>query len=295
MSAPNFDVGQLTIPMFIGTLLNWALLGALAVQFSFQTSCLSRLYAEILQTLSDTRNTIRTFGSGWGNFDILDEIGWAWFSVPVIGALVACVGQIFFAWRIHIISRSLVIPSLIAVITTFQLVTGIWTGVEIARAKRFSELKFDYFKPPVAWLSATAACDLIIVASTCFYLLKSRSTGFQRSTDHIVFRIIKVTVETGVFCAMFALADLALFVKYNGNNYHLAVCIELSKVYSNSIMIILNSRAHIGHAPPKDHGQPHSQSSGIVFGTAAGPTVSATLQESIFRSGSEKYEVGIAV
>jgi hypothetical protein len=83
--------------------------------------------------------------------------------------------------------------------------------VEIARAKRFSELKFDYFKPPVvcirrslftaqsltsittqAWLSATAACDLIIVASTCFYLLKSRSTGFQRSTDHIVFRIIKV-------------------------------------------------------------------------------------------------------
>jgi hypothetical protein len=126
---------------------------------------------------------------------------------------------------------------------------------------------------------------------------------------------VQVTVETGVFCAMFALADLALFVKYNGNNYHLAVCIELSKVYSNSIMIvswsclvpffflyftnglqILNSRAHIGHAPPKDHGQPHSQSSGIVFGTAAGPTLSATLQEtSIFRSGSEKYEVGIAV
>lgn len=38
---------------------------------------------EILQTLSDTRDTIRVFGAGWGNPYLLDEVGWAWFSVPV--------------------------------------------------------------------------------------------------------------------------------------------------------------------------------------------------------------------
>jgi hypothetical protein len=56
-----------------------------------------------------------------------------------------------------------------------------------------------------------------------------------------------------VLCALFALVNLYLFVTYSGNNYHLGICIYLSKVYSNSMMIILNSRAHIGHdSLPRD-------------------------------------------
>jgi len=301
MSGFAIDVGELTTPLFIGTLMNWTLLGALAVQFylyfiafpkdgmHFKLLIVLVFIAEILQTVSDTRNTIRVFGAGWGNYGMLDEVGWSWFSVPIIGATIACAGQIFFAWRIYIISRSLVIPVLIAVITSFQLGAGLWTGVEISRAGRFSLLQYDYFKQPVAWLSATAACDLIIVASTCFYLLKSRRRGFQRSTDRMVSRIITLTVETGVLCCLFALADLALYVKYRGNNYHLAVCIELSKVYSNSIMIILNSRAHIGHTPPIHP----SEGSEIRFKSSGGPTMSTTVQ--VFPSGEEKYETGIAV
>jgi hypothetical protein len=78
---------------------------------------------------------------------------------------VACAGQIFFAWRIHLISRSLVMPSVIAVvshvsnfntsalteskITTFQLGAGLWSGAEISRAGRFSLLQYDHFKQPV--------------------------------------------------------------------------------------------------------------------------------------------------
>ncbi|KAJ6546838.1 hypothetical protein B0H19DRAFT_1265828 [Mycena capillaripes] len=304
MSEFAIDIGKLTIPLFLGTLINWALLGALVVQFylyfiafpkdqkRFKAFVVLIFIAEILQTLSDTHDTIRTFGSGYGNWDLLDVVGWSFFSVPIIGSIIACGGQIFFAWRIYIISRSLVIPVIIAVITSFQLGAGIWTGVEIGRAQRFSLLKFDYFKAPVAWLSATAACDLLIVASTCYYLLKSGRLGFHRSTDRIVSRIIKVTVETGLFCALFALLDLALFIRYNGNNYHLAVCIELSKVYSNSIMIILNSRAHIGHKPPTNetHVLQHSE---VVFGT--GPTATTTVQGSVYPTDTQKYDVGFAV
>ncbi|KAF7353771.1 hypothetical protein MVEN_01062500 [Mycena venus] len=288
------DVEKLTTPIFIGTIMNWMLLGALAVQIHLYFIAFPRdetrfklliavvFVAEILQTLSDTRDTIRIFGAGWGDYSKLDEVGWSWFSVPVIGSTVACLGQIFFAWRIYIISRSLVIPSVITFITTLQLGAGLWSGVEISRAGRFSELQFNYFKPPVAWLSATAACDLVIVASTCFYLLKSRHRGFQHSTDRMVFRIIKVTVETGLLCTLFALADLSLYVRYRGNNYHLAVCIELSKVYSNSIMIILNSRAHIGHTPPTQQGEP----SEIRF--SRGPSASSTIQ--VISSTTEKYD-----
>jgi hypothetical protein len=39
-------------------------------------------------------------------------------------------------------------------------------------------------------------------------------------------------------CALFAILDLALYIKYDGNNYHLSVCLWLSKVYSNSMLVV---------------------------------------------------------
>ncbi|KAJ7649189.1 hypothetical protein B0H17DRAFT_958677, partial [Mycena rosella] len=203
--------------------------------------------AELLQTMSDSRDTIQTFGSGWGNPAVLDDVGWAWFSVPVLGSSIASAGQMFFAWRIYIIGGSLVIPAVIGAVTTVQLGAGIWTGILIGRAGRFSRLQFSGMKPPwSAWLSATALADLVVVGGTVFYILKARQPGFRRDTDIALFRIIKVTAETGLLCAAFALIDLALFVAYNGDNTHLAVCIWLSKVYSNSIMAVSPRRATRG-------------------------------------------------
>jgi hypothetical protein len=91
--------------------------------------------AEILQTLGDTRDAIRVFGSGWGNPQVLELVGWAWFSVPILGStseqfnpfdhgrlelknksIVACVGQLFFAWRISIFGNCWYIPGVIAAV-----------------------------------------------------------------------------------------------------------------------------------------------------------------------------------
>ncbi|KAK7035858.1 hypothetical protein R3P38DRAFT_3263339 [Favolaschia claudopus] len=298
----TMNIGERTIPLFVGTIMNWALLGTLAVQFMFYFLAFPKdqlrfkllvgfiFVVEALQTLSDTRDTVRTFGSHWGDFGSLDGVGWSWFSVPVVGSIVACVGQIFFAWRIWVISRSFVMPVVIAIVTTFQLGAGLWTGIEISRAGKYSslQLRYDSFQQPVAWLSATAACDLIIVASTCYYLLKPRRSDFKHSTNRMVTRIIMITVETGLLCALFALTDLAIYVQTRGNNYHLAVCIWLSKVYSNSIMLILNSRAQIGHGSPTSQ----NQHSSIKFST--GPTASTTVQSyQLSGPGPEKYNEGV--
>ncbi|KAJ6496184.1 hypothetical protein C8R45DRAFT_985162 [Mycena sanguinolenta] len=276
----QFDIGKLTIPLFIGTVMNTALLGALAVQvYIFYLAFpkdrpLNKLVvtfifvAEILQTLGDGRNTIETFGSQWGDFARLDEVRWAWFSVPILGSTIACVGQLFFAWRIWIIGgHTRCIPAVITVLTTFQWGAGIWTGVDIIRAKRFSLLRSEQLRPPIAWLSATAATDIIIAAAMLYYITRARDSEFKFSntTNATISRIIRVSVETGVLCAVFAIIDLSLFVRFNGNNYHLAVCTWLSKVYSNSIMVILNSRAYIGHAIPPNAPQP--QMTDLAFGS----------------------------
>ncbi|KAJ7046275.1 hypothetical protein C8F04DRAFT_1248523 [Mycena alexandri] len=257
------EVGQFTIPTFVGTLLNWGLLGALAVQvylyfYAFPSDRLTFklavgfiIVAEILQTLGNTRDALVVFGKGWGAPENLDLIGWAWFSCPMVGSTIGVVSQTFFAWRISILGRTRFIPVVIMAITAVQFSSAIWTSVLMLRVKTFSQLQIHLLKPPAVWLAATAAADLVCAATTAFYVIRNRRGNFSPTTLAALSRVLKVTVETGTLCAVFASVNLYLFIKYDGNNYHLGVCNWFSKIYSNSILLIMNSRAHIGHIPPE--------------------------------------------
>ncbi|KAJ7348945.1 hypothetical protein DFH08DRAFT_132284 [Mycena albidolilacea] len=305
------QMGQFTIPVLVGTFVNWALLGSLIVQvylyilaFPKDKLCYKLVVgfiviAEILQTLGDTRDAIRVFGSGWGNPQVLELVGWAWFSVPIMGSTIACVGQLFFAWRISIFGKSWYIPGVIAAVTLFQFAAGIWTGVLICRSQSFTQLQFHSLKTPVAWLAATALADLIIVAATVFYLMKHRNPDYSRTTRAALSRILKVTVETGIPCSVFAIVNLCLYIVYSVDNYHLGICIFLSKVYSNSIMVIMNSRAHISHGPPANATvstnmvfQSHSSpSAALQFAVATDRTISTDFGESFMdRNVTDKRE-----
>jgi hypothetical protein len=108
--------------------------------------------AEILQTLGDTRDAARIFGEGWGNLQALELVGWAWFSVPIMGSTsensiaatltkliiirtaVGCVGQLFFAWRIAIFGKSWYIPAVIAVVIQSLVLTKIRNAHTLGRS-----------------------------------------------------------------------------------------------------------------------------------------------------------------
>jgi len=278
--------------MFLGTILNWALFGVLLVQVYIYFSAFPQdkrwwkglvvaiVFLETVETFDNARDMIHIFGAGFGNMDVLDDVGWAWFSVPVMGCIIAFLCQTFFGWRIYIISQNLVVFGLIMLVSTVQLVAGIWTGVNICIAKKFSLLQSHNIIPTATWLAATSCADLLIVASTVFYLLKSREPEFpSKRTNSIISRVITLTAETGILCALFALVDLYLFVNFKETNYHLAVCIELSKIYSNSILLIFNSRAHIGHAP-------FSQSTEVTISSSIFRTRGSTVPQEIELKGS---------
>lgn len=253
-------VAQLSLPMFLGTILNWALFGTLLVQVYIYFSVFPKdrrwwkllviaiVFLEVVETFASLRDMVKIFGAGFGSMDALDNVGWAWFSVPVMGSIIAGVCQTFYGWRIYVIGHNPFVFALVVLISTVQLGAGIWTGVNICIAKKFSLLQSHNLIPTATWLAATSAADLIIVFATVFYLVRSRDPEFTSArTNSLVSRLIMMTAETGVLCAVFALIDLYLFATYKGTNYHLALCIELSKIYSNSILLIFNSRAHMGH------------------------------------------------
>ncbi|KAJ6571313.1 hypothetical protein B0H19DRAFT_1129713 [Mycena capillaripes] len=256
------NVAQLTAPLMIGTMLNWALLATLLVQtyiyFSVFTQdrtwwkllVIAIVVLETLETLASARDMFHVFATGWGDMDALDDVGWAWLSVPVVGSIIACVCQTFFGWRIYSIGRNPFVFALVIIVSLVQFGAGIWTGVNICIAGKFSLLQSYNLIPTATWLAATSLADLIIVAAMVFYLAKSYRDPDLRSCriNSMISRLIILTAEAGIPCAVVALVDLYLFTTYKGTNYHLALCIELSKIYSNSILLIFNSRTHMGYA-----------------------------------------------
>ncbi|KAH8079081.1 hypothetical protein BXZ70DRAFT_1050981 [Cristinia sonorae] len=248
-------IAQLTGPLLLGHFFNWGLFGALTVQtyiyyIAFPNDRrLSKWIVgftyviELLQTVLSTRDAFRNFGTGWGNMIELDEVGWLWFSVPVLSSVISCLSQIFYAWRIWILSEQYWISIIVTLLSLAQFGTGIYSGAMAHIIGVFSKVQASLFKTTTVWLGGTALCDIIIAASMMYYLHKSK-TGFKQ-TGALLSKFIRVTVETGLICATFAILDLAFFLAFKNNNYHLAPSIALSKLYSNSLMAVFNARVHI--------------------------------------------------
>ncbi|KAF8916020.1 hypothetical protein CPB85DRAFT_1291128 [Mucidula mucida] len=161
----------------------------------------------------------------------LDEMGWLWFSVPVMSSIISMLAQGFFAWRIWILSNRWYISASILLLSLIQGVAGIWSGISAHYVGVFSKVQTHNEVTTSVWLAGTAFCDVIIAISMMYYLNQSR-TGF-RSTNLILAKFVRLTIETGAVCATFAILDLTFFLIYKHNNYHLAPSIALSKLYSN--------------------------------------------------------------
>ncbi|CAL1710457.1 unnamed protein product [Somion occarium] len=248
------NVGQLTGPLLLGHLFNWGLFGALAVQtyiyyIAFPNDRLLpksivgfTFITELLQTLLATRDAFRDFGTGWGNMEELDSVGLLWLSVPVLGSIMCFTTQAFFAWRVWILSKNKRIVGIIMVLALTSFVVGLYSGAFTVIIGKFSEVQKRAYRTTCVWLGGTALCDMIIAGSMIFYLHRTR-TGFHMSPT-ILSKFIRLTIETGLTCATIAIVDLALFLGFQQNNYHLAPSIALSKLYANSLLVVLMTTEH---------------------------------------------------
>ncbi|KAJ7856104.1 hypothetical protein B0H14DRAFT_2753473 [Mycena olivaceomarginata] len=255
------SVAELTLPLFLGTILNWALFTTFLVQVYIYFSVFPKdqgwrkllviviIVLECAEIFAGLRDMVKIIGVGFGLMDVLDDVGFAWFSSPIIGSIIAGICQVFYGWRIYILGHNPFVFALIILISAVQLGAGIWSGVILCIGKKFSLLQSADMIPTALWLAATATADLIITFGTIFYLVRSRGDPEFTSakTNSLVSRLVQRTAETGILCALVALVDVMLFATFTGKNYHLGLCLMISKVYSNSILFIFISRAHMGY------------------------------------------------
>ncbi|KAJ6485528.1 hypothetical protein C8R45DRAFT_996912 [Mycena sanguinolenta] len=159
----------------------------------------------------------------------------------LFNALVAMCAQGFFSFRIYRLSKRLFIPFLTWTLSFLFLV-----GTVVVFSMGLRSIPFVKFEDQLGWLmntiwSIAAANDLIIALTLVFLLAKSRDES-DRMTP-VVDKLIAWTIETGAVTCAAAILNLTCFVTMKGNFIWIAWYIVTARLYSNSLLASLNSRA----------------------------------------------------
>ncbi|KAJ7245875.1 hypothetical protein B0H12DRAFT_1127049 [Mycena haematopus] len=266
---PSFDIAFITGPMLLGHLFNYALLGCVAIQvyvyvlafphdkIVVKALVYSVFFLDLLQTGFATHYAWYVLAGGWGDELALLSTPWTLATVAPLTALVAFLVQLFYSWRIWVISngqkRFIPIIAVIVLTAATSCVAGWYSGIVLPHAgsgplaqinlKR-SIKTFDLDPAVTIWLAGAMACDIIITL-TLVALLAVRRNGALVATKRIVHRAIRMTVETGALTSVAVTIELALILNATTTSWYFMLGLLITKIYSNSLLASLNSRSPI--------------------------------------------------
>ncbi|KAK0223761.1 hypothetical protein IW262DRAFT_853204 [Armillaria fumosa] len=252
----GYPIAQLSGPFIVGFLLNWGLFGTLSVQLylyylafpndrRFIKYLVYGIYViEFAQTILVTHYMFAMFGYGFGDMDVLTRTNFDWLIIPIMSAVAACVGQVFYAYRIFIVSKSRIIPIFVICISLTSFVAAIITGVYSFQAGDLARMNNQkmYITGGI-WCGTSALCDILIAICMTYYLMR-RTTCFRR-TRILVTKIILLTIETGSVTAVVALLTFILFIPFPYQTFRTAPALLMPKLYANALYVVLNSRFKI--------------------------------------------------
>ncbi|KAK0495039.1 hypothetical protein EDD18DRAFT_1355039 [Armillaria luteobubalina] len=253
----GYPIERVSGPLIVGYLLNWGLFGTLSIQLylyylafpkdrRFVKSLVYGIYIiELVQTILIAHNAFALFGYGFGDLEVLAEIHVDWLVVPIMTAIVTFVGQCFYAYRIFILSKSRIIPAFVICVALVSFVVSIVTGVWNFQADDVAKIK-DLKISISTGIScgSYALCDVVIAICMTYYLMRSQ-TSFRR-TQILVTKLILLIIETGSLTAVIALViPILLFAFPHEVFYYATPAFIISKMYSNTIYLVLNSRIRI--------------------------------------------------
>ncbi|KAJ7778918.1 hypothetical protein B0H16DRAFT_1711269 [Mycena metata] len=251
------DVHRLYGPLLIGVFFNMILFGLLVAQAMtyFQTARKDPIWIRLLVfyvLFVETANTaldisvmyqplVLEYGS------IPGPLPTVFLTQPLCIALVAFPIELFFIKRIHTLTGSMIISGVFLVPALVAFGAGIWTTFALGGAGRWDNVQVS-FEAAKVWISSSMATDLGI-AFTLAWVLRSKKTGFG-STDTIVNRIIRMTVQTGLITAIVNVLDMLSFLVIKNSTFNFMWSNPLSKLYSNCMMSTLNARTDLKQSLP---------------------------------------------
>ncbi|EKM52282.1 uncharacterized protein PHACADRAFT_260563 [Phanerochaete carnosa HHB-10118-sp] len=249
------DIAPIAGPLLLGYLFNWGLYGVLSVQVYLyhlafpkdsrvvKALVYSVFLIETTQTVLVTHDAFNAYAKGYGNIVALGSAQLEWLAVPIFSGIVSATVQMYYAYRVSVLSGSRVLGLGICLIALLQGSSAVAQGAQAFKIGNFADLATEAFASCTVWLAGSAACDVIIAGCMTFLLLKNDTK--MPATHAVVTKLVRLIVETGMLTAVAATIDIILFLAFPHNSYHGCVALTLAKLYSNSLLVLFNSRIRI--------------------------------------------------
>ncbi|KAH9018812.1 hypothetical protein EDB83DRAFT_2528377 [Lactarius deliciosus] len=159
------------------------------------------------------------------------------FSV-IIGSSV----QFYYARRVYVLSRSIILPVLIVVVVVLGSGAGVYMTVDQFASKQFSSVHSSAW-PSYMALGAVALADGLVATSMCRSLYRRR-TGFAK-TDSIILTLMAYGIGSGLLTSLLGITSAISFIVVPTTFISLAFSWAMSKCYVSSLLTMLNSRDYV--------------------------------------------------
>ncbi|KAG7095637.1 hypothetical protein E1B28_006360 [Marasmius oreades] len=254
----------INLPLFLGYIISFFLQGILLVQvfayyLSFRKDSViikaAVWFVFILEWASTIIATVAALISfvKFGQLSDLSSFTLFKALAPLCG-LVTLVVQSFYCYRIYALSRRLVIPGIILLLSLTQCAMVIVAGFESELGVGLESAEDPFISTVcVVWLTSTPIADFLIALT--LIILLSRASRMIPSEKTRLEKIMMVSVETGLITGCAALTELIFFLAFRNSMLHFILFYILPKLYSNSMMATLNARLAIPGRTFRESGQ----------------------------------------
>ncbi|KAJ7618050.1 hypothetical protein FB45DRAFT_1103452 [Roridomyces roridus] len=268
MSIPIPDnIGERTTPKLFGMFFNYGLMGALVVQV-YQYYCafprdpkstMALVYTLLLLELAETGmmsfHAYRVFGIGYGDLSALNDNTFVWLPAVILPSLTAAIVQTFYAHRVFRFTGFKIAGGGIAALTVLQFGAGLAWGAIINTEGNQSDFFTHGSASTVVWLTSAAVLNFITATSSVFQLRREISLDGNKFINGV-----RYVVETGFLAgtylfelpvdlilirrqAILAIFQLLIYLASPSHKYFETGVWTLGKLYSNTLLALLNARA----------------------------------------------------
>jgi len=171
----------------------------------------------------------------------LVHVVWAFAIQIIVSSFLAIVVQYVYAFRLYRITKRPLVTLTIVVSAIIYFAFDLYFVVKVLEIGDLDGIIGLAWSTTVA-LAFSVFADLLICFDLCHYLSKSR-TGFSH-TDTMINKLMLYAVNTGLLTSIFTLLSSVLFAT-SFTFVAAAVYFVLSKLYTNSLLAMLNSRKRI--------------------------------------------------
>jgi hypothetical protein len=208
---------------------------------------------ETVQTALTGGDIYYWFMAGFGDLNRLRNSRFSAIDSPTIDAFISFIVQGFFCYRIWTLNKRMWwLCLIIAILSVAQAIGAAWGGIKSTTLGRYAVIKSALY----LWLVTSTVVDILIAIAMTLLLRQVRGNE-GRSSNYILPRVVRLTIETNTLTASVAIVSLVLYVAFPNEIYYTCSTGVIGKLYSNSLLVTLNNRIYF-----RDHPSPGSLGEG---------------------------------